>query len=378
MKLNTVMIKISEAERSKRTYELNIVHIKDESQENHKQLDSLRRNLFLQQNLKKKIAKFRDYALNQKEFAVTGLKEFTAEVAEWRNFLDYQYRHMAALAKKDEEAPNSNKENKAIKACDIQKNEKKAKKQQKAQNRITKLEKLCDANEAEQDELNEKLLAYQDKIKFYEERFRRIYNATGLAETGKIINKFFVNKEINNEQSKLLEELYEKLAAVEKEATALENELKVLHNNNNDHTWREIDSLQEKLQKEKSNLIQEKSQTEKINLEFTLFAEWISVIQNNLLKHLKNYKIDDELNRIQQQMAKQDSDPKQLVESLADYIQIMLNIIKDIEQKTFSIKKKQIAVQQYDEEEENEQNQNSMSSGNKSNKIKKKTRKSKR
>merc|ERR1719461_861584 len=109
MKLNTVMIKISEAERSKRTYELNIVHIKDESQENHKQLDSLRRNLFLQQNLKKKIAKFRDYALNQKEFAVMGLKEFNAELAEWRNFLDYQYRHLASMAKKDEEAPNSNK-----------------------------------------------------------------------------------------------------------------------------------------------------------------------------------------------------------------------------------------------------------------------------
>jgi len=347
--------------------------------ENHKQLDSLRRNLFLQQNLKKKIAKFRDYALNQKEFAVTGLKEFTSELAEWRNFLDYQYRHMAAMAKKDEEAPNSNKENKAIKACDIQKNEKKAKKQQKAQNRINKLEKLCEANEAEQDELNEKLLAYQDSIKFYEERFRRIYNATGLAETGKIINKFFVNKEINNEQSKLLEELYEKLSKTEKQATALENELKVLHNNNNDHTWREIDGLQEKLQKEKSNLVQEKSQTEKINLEFTLFAEWISVIQSNLLKHLKKYKIDDELNAIHQQLLKKESEPKQLVESLAEYIQIMLNIIKDIEQKTFSIKKKQISVH-YDEDrdEENEQNQNNLSSGNKSNKIKKKTRKSKR
>merc|ERR1719471_1398325 len=103
MKLNTVMIKISEAERSKRTYELNIVHIKDESQENQKQLDSLRRNLFLQQNLKKKISKFRDYAHNQKNFAVTGLKEFNAELTEWRNFLDYQYRHLASLAKKGPE-----------------------------------------------------------------------------------------------------------------------------------------------------------------------------------------------------------------------------------------------------------------------------------
>merc|ERR1711933_506669 len=114
-----------------------------------KQLDSLRRNLFLQQNLKKKIAKFRDYALNQKEFAVMGLKEFNNELAEWRNFLDYQYRHLATMAKKDEEAPKANK-------------------QQKAQNRIKKLEKLCEQNEAEQAELNEKLLGYEESIKYFE------------------------------------------------------------------------------------------------------------------------------------------------------------------------------------------------------------------
>merc|ERR1719278_2396827 len=119
-------------------------------------------------------------------------------------------------------------------------------------------------------------------------------------------NESTTQQEINNEQSKLLAELYEKLASTEAEATALENELKVLHNNNNDHTWREIDGLQEKLQKEKSNLVLEKSQTEKIDLEFTLFAEWISVIQNNLLQHLKHYKIDDELTHIRQKYTKQE------------------------------------------------------------------------
>merc|ERR1712130_764075 len=258
----------------------------------------------------------------------------------------------------DEEPQNGNKENKAIKACDIQKNEKKAKKQQKAQNRINKLQKLCEQNEAEQDLLNEKLSKYEESIEFFEERFKRIYNATGLAETGKIINKFFVNKEINNEQSKLLEELYEKLAVTETEAAALEKELKTLHNNNNDHTWREIDGLQEKLQKEKSNLVQEKSQTQKINLEFTLFAEWINVIQNKLLRYLKHYKIDDALNSIV--TSSNTSSPKELVESLAEYIQIMQNIIRDIEEKTFSIKKKEkIMTVHYDDTgngDENEQN----------------------
>merc|ERR1712130_325279 len=134
--------------------------------------------------------------------------------------------------------------------------------------------------------------------------------------------------------------------------------------------------LQEKLQKEKSNLVQEKSQTQKINLEFTLFAEWINVIQNKLLRYLKHYKIDDALNSIV--TSSNTSSPKELVESLAEYIQ---NIIRDIEEKTFSIKKKRkIMTVHYDDTgngDENEQNnQNGFSKFHK-NKTKK-TRKTKR
>merc|ERR1712066_144423 len=112
---------------------------------------------------------------------------------------------------------------------------------------------------------------------------------------------------------------------------------------------------------------------------FTLFAEWINVIQNNLLRQLKNYKIDDQMHAIQQRAAKKECEPKQLVESLAEYIEIMLNIIRDIEDKTFAIKRKQPSMRyenEQDVEDENEQNQNNLSIANKSNKLKKKTRKS--
>merc|ERR1719249_268973 len=246
MKLNTVMIKISEAERSKRTYELNIVHIKDESQENHKQLDSLRRNLFLQQNLKKKISKFKDYALKQKEFAVVGLKEFNAELSDWRNFLDFQYRHLASLAStsSDKAKKPDEEEVKESKAVPIHQNEKKQKKRQKAMNRIQKLKKLVEANEKEIAKLSDKLVQFESDIQFFDERFKRIYNATGLSSTDKIINKFFVNKEIHSEQNALLTELYKARTEREAEAEQLEEQLKIVHANNNDHTWREIDQLQ--------------------------------------------------------------------------------------------------------------------------------------
>merc|ERR1712244_141300 len=109
------------------------------------------------------------------------------------------------------------------------KNDKKAKKQQKAIQRINKLKKLTENNEKEIDKLNEKLLEYEEEITFFTERFKRIYNATGLSNTDKIINKFFVNKEIKNEQNILLEELYLKLKLTEKNTILYENKLKLLH-----------------------------------------------------------------------------------------------------------------------------------------------------
>merc|ERR1712087_371025 len=352
MKLNTVMIKISEAERSKRTYELNIVHIKDESQENHKQLDSLRRNLFLQQNLKKKISKFKDYALKQKDFAVTGLKEFNAELADWRNFLDFQYRHLASLAKKgpeekekeDGDEADHEKKKKGQGSSSIHHNEKKQKKRQKAMNRIQKLKKLVESNEKEIAKLSEKLVQFEADISFFDERFKRIYNATGLSSTDKIINKFFVNKEIHSEQNALLQELYAARTEREAESEALEEKLKALHANNNDHTWREIDQLQETLQKKKHTLTSEKAQSEKIELEFTLLAEWMSVIMANLQSHLREYDVDERVRKIDAMFKEKDSNPRQSVGKLEQYIQVMLDIIEDVESGKCAIQHKQQMV----------------------------------
>jgi len=134
-----------------------------------------------------------------------------------------------------------------------------------------------------------------------------------------------------------LEELYEKLKLTEQNTILYENKLKLLHNNNNDHTWREIDILQEKLQKQQYNLQQEKIQSEKIYLEFTLLKEWMNVIIYNLVKYLKIYNINIDLN---QQNNLNNDDPKKLVEILYKYIENMLNIINDIKTGTFSIKPK--------------------------------------
>ena len=122
----------------------------------------------------------------------------------------------------------------------------------------------------------------------------------------------------------------------------------MLHSNNNDHTWREIDILQETLSKKKQTLISEKAQSEKMQLEFTLLREWMDVIIANLLQHLRRYQVDDRIQAIHDRFTAAVGDhdgaskPKELVAMLEQHIQIMLDIVDDIESKSFAIKQKEI------------------------------------
>merc|ERR1712087_456889 len=122
----------------------------------------------------------------------------------------------------DGEEADHEKKKKGQGSSSIHHNEKKQKKRQKAMNRIQKLKKLVESNEKEIAKLSEKLVQFEADISFFDERFKRIYNATGLSSTDKIINKFFVNKEIHSEQNALLQER-------ESELEALEEQLKVVH-----------------------------------------------------------------------------------------------------------------------------------------------------
>merc|ERR1712129_466795 len=106
--------------------------------------------------------------------------------------------------------------------------------------------------------------------------------------------------------------------------------------------WREIDQLQETLSKKKHTLTSEKQQSEKIELEFTLLAEWMHVIMANLGKHLRHYHVDERVQKIDAIFKQSDCDTRQQVSRLEQYIQVMLDIISDIESGTFAIKHKEI------------------------------------
>jgi len=281
MKLSTVMIKISEAERSRKTYELNIVHIKDESQENHKQLDALRRNLFYQENLHKKILKFKDYAMNQRDLATLGVKEFEAEIKDWKNFLNFQYKNLSNITKGRKEQESQHALTRVKK--------KQEKKRQKRMHRISKLQKLVDTNDLEMSRLEEKRNKLEKKIEYFENRFQKIQEATGLSDPEKIISKFFVNMEIDQEQTKVLQDREHTRTSVTTDLGKLEDHLKVLSSASTEHSWREVDVIQEKLQSSLARLQHKKEEADKLATNITQLKEWIHSVILKIDQYLSVY-----------------------------------------------------------------------------------------
>ncbi|ETO36581.1 cingulin [Reticulomyxa filosa] len=332
MKLNTVMIKISEVERSRRTYELNIVHIKDESQESHKQIDTLRRNLAHQENLLKKIIRFRNYVLQQRDYALNGCKDFQQELEDWRNFLREQYKHLQQLGKSQHFNNEDDSDNPTHKI------DTPFKPDQKAMQRNHKLEELIKLND---DELSK--IALQLQL------------ATGISDAGKIIQKFFINKEINTEQRKVLDKLQVEKKSKLKEQTTLEEELKKqISTNQTDLSWREIDVAQQQLDEAVSILNQEKLQAKKIACQMTGLNEWFIVLCVNLNQHLvcniiwKTKKI-----------TKKHDLTDELLDCLLQHTTIFQSILQSVRAKENTFKKKNPGTTKTIEKE------NNMSSGNK-------------
>jgi len=283
MKFNTVMIRIQEAKRAKDTYMLNIIHIKDESQENHKQLDALRRNLFYQENLYKKILKFKDYAMNQRDLAQLGVKEFSAEIEDWKNFLGFQYKNLSNITK-------GRKEQESQQALTAMK-KKEEKKRSQRMHRISKLQKLVDTNDSEMGNLEKRRTKLEQEIEYFEQRFQKIQAATGLSDPMKIINKFFVNKEIDSEQSKVLNAREKTKEEITQVLAGLEADLKDLTSTSTEHSWREVDTVQEKLQSADARLNHKKDEADKLATNITQLKEWMGAIIMKIDQYLTGYDI---------------------------------------------------------------------------------------
>merc|ERR1711971_188397 len=281
MKLNTITIKINEAERNCKTYELNISNIKDESQETHKQLDIQRRQLAHEENLRKKIVKFGKFTASQKETAQSSIKEFKTELGDWRNFLRMIVESMTELTRGKEASDTKQREQEKKKADDI----KRSKTMKKVEELLEKLE-----------EKNEEMLIHSEvrkslerEIQKYKSMFDKIKKATNKEDPQDIIIKFQLNSEVRGEYENIRdrkESRAKEMEGIYKEKLA---EFLELTANKEDHTWREVDALQEELQVSEANLTTKMNFVSQINTTLEQLKEWMTSIIAKYNKYLDEW-----------------------------------------------------------------------------------------
>merc|ERR1712198_170047 len=166
-------------ERNKKTYDLNISNIKDESQETHKQLDIQRRQLAYEENLRKKVAKFCQSTQSQRDTAQSNIKEFKSELTDWKNFLRMIIDQMTSMTKGKEANDKHLREEELKKADDL--------KRSKTMKKVEELLEKVEHKEKEAMMHGEIRREFEVEINKYRTMFDKIKKVTNKEDPNDII-----------------------------------------------------------------------------------------------------------------------------------------------------------------------------------------------
>lgn len=186
--------------------------------------------------------------------------------------------------------------------------------------------------------------ALEEKIDYYDERFQKIQQATGLSDPEKIVNKYFVNQEIDRDQTAHYEAKKEELEKLMTEQQALSAELTQLSTTGTDHTWREVDQLQEQLHSATARLQQKKADADRLSTSITQLNEWMHTIMNRIDDNLCKY----ELNAEQRKRPRADASPADLMQGVQDKLQVLKSLITDLENGTGKFTRREISSDEDD------------------------------
>jgi len=267
---------------------LNISNIKDESQETHKQLDIQRRQLAYEENLRKKVAKFCTSTQAQRDTALSNIKEFKGEMQDWKNFLRMIIDQMTTMTRGKEANDRQFQEEELKKADDM----KRSKTMKKVEELLVKVEEA--AKEAlVSSEIRREL---EKDIKKYRQLFDKIKKVTNKQDPNDIILKFQLNHEVGEEYQNIRDKKHQQYVALEGRHQDLLKTFVELTSSKQDHTWREVDALQEKLQAQESNLNSKVSQVGQINTTLEQLKEWMTSVISKYNTYLDEWEgVDDRI-----------------------------------------------------------------------------------
>lgn len=268
MKLVTLNTRLMEAEENKRNYELYIIRMKEEDLQLSKQIEHLRQLVTEYDRLLSKVERMSQRVIGQKGEISEELSHFQADIAEFVSFADSTvtgYRTMLNNNFRKNQRMDSELERKMETNFDA------------SRSTLSKLESQLTLTDASVLEHREKLESWEDKVEFYEKRFRKLSNSTGLSRSEQIIAKHYFNSEITNDLKLDIEYKQDTLLALQSQHKVLEGILAESNIKHMDSRWRDVADLEEANVNAVNKLLRAKSDSE-------LWAQKVTLVEEGLLQ----------------------------------------------------------------------------------------------
>ena len=237
MKLVTLNTRLMEAEENKKNYELYIIRMKEEDLQLGKQIDHLRSICAEYTRLLAKLEKMNRRVGQQRVEVVDETHRFVQDVQSFISFADSvvkDYRRVLNASYKQ--------------SCyQEQLLHQRAERQEgRRRERIEQLKQGMAALGQQQSEVKEEIDSWEEKVEYYEKRFRKVAAATGLTRAEQIISKFYFNDDIT-------QDLRREIAGKERQLTELQQVTSALHAQLNESKqtlsvskWKDVSEAEER------------------------------------------------------------------------------------------------------------------------------------
>jgi len=236
MKLVTLNTRLMEAEENKRNYELYIIRMKEEDLQLSKQIEHLRQLVTEYDRLLSKVERMNARVQGQRGEVSEELTHFQNDIQEFMTFAERtvtNYRNMLQQNMKKHAQMDNEYDKKVGSAVD------------QSLHQINKLETAVQSSEASSAEAKQQLANWDDKVAYYEKRFRKLSHSTGLSKSEQIIAKHYFNAEISNDLKMDIETKQDQLLALQEKQKELEATLREASEKHAVSRWRDVAQLEE-------------------------------------------------------------------------------------------------------------------------------------
>lgn len=269
MKLVTLNTRLMEADENKKNYELYIIRMKEEDVQLSKQIDHLRHLVVEYDRLLAKMDKMNSRVSNQKKEIDEEIVRFQSDIQDFARFAREQlqrYQEMIAAS-----AAEARLQSKLVA-------ERESKMDEKRTRRLEKLQQEFDNAADEASEIKTELESWQERVRFYEQRFHKITAATGLSHPQDIINKFFFNDEITEDLNREIKQREKKLEETVEARSAMQAALEEKKTAFVQSKWRDVEQLQAKLEQSALSVSKNRDEVEHLLQKLVLVKEGVAAL----------------------------------------------------------------------------------------------------